>query len=117
MFKKSEKKPDLEFFTIFDSKVQAYDTPTFARNSEDLIRQILNMFKDPQQSQNKFLINAEDFSIFRCGSYDRSTGIISSQNLEHVANMHDLRAMATPTQAQWNQKLDERRHLEGIVPT
>lgn len=52
------------------------------------------MLKDPAQSKNKYLLNAEDYSIFRIGSYSKTTGIIQSQNLEHVANMHDLRAMA-----------------------
>lgn len=97
-----DKKSDLEFFTIFDSKSQSYDVPTFAMNKNVLMRDIINMFKDPQQSKNKFLLNAEDYSLFKIGSYDKTTGQVTSHNLEHIANMHDLRAMAQET---------------GIVPT
>lgn len=97
-----DKKSDLEFFTIFDSKSQSYDVPTFAMNKNVLMRDIINMFKDPQQSKNKFLLNAEDYSLFKIGSYNKTTGQVTSHNLEHIANMHDLRAMAQET---------------GIVPT
>lgn len=95
--KNSEKNADLEFFTIFDSKTNSYDVPTFAPNQNALIRDVINMFKDPSQKQNKFLLNAEDYSIFRIASYDKKTGQVESCNLEHVANMHDLRAIATET--------------------
>lgn len=91
-----EPKFDLEFFTIYDSKTKSYDVPTFAVNKNDLIRQILNMFKDPSQRQNKFLMNAEDFSIFKIGSYSKHTGTCIPCALEHVANMHDLRSIAQP---------------------
>lgn len=104
--KETEKKGDLEVFTIFDSKSGGYDVPAFAQNKNVLMRDIVNMFNDPQQSRNKFLVNAEDYSIFKIGWYDKSTGQIESHNLEHVANMHDLRAMATPPAEKM-----------GIVPT
>lgn len=69
------------------------------------MRQIINMFKDPTQSKNRFLVNAEDFSIFRIGTYDKKTGIITSTNLEHIVNMHDLRALADPTGPSTHQTL------------
>lgn len=92
------KKPqvDLEMFVIFDSKTQSYGNPVTAPNHHDLQRQLINMFKDPSQSQNQLLLNAEDFSIFRIATFDKKTGILSSQNLEHIANVHDLRALAKP---------------------
>ena len=55
------------------------------------------MFKDPSQRNNKFLVNAEDFQIFRIGSYDRKTGCILSQQPEHICNLHDLRVLALPS--------------------
>lgn len=87
---------DFEIFTIYDSKTESYDLPSFAINKNDLQRQILNMFKDAQQRNNKYLVNAEDFSVFKIGSFDKKTGKIEAHNLEHVCNMHDLRAMASP---------------------
>lgn len=96
MFKKQEQEPDLEFFTIYDSKAQVYERPWFAKNKNVLIREVINMFKDPQQAQNRFLTNAEDYSLYKIAQFDNTTGQVKSQNLEHVANMHDLRAIAHP---------------------
>jgi len=94
---KAKHQADLEVFTIFDTKTGSYEIPTFAINHLDLQRQIINMFKDPQQRQNKFLVNAEDYQIFRIGTYDRKTGQIQTIILEHVCNMHDLRVLAQPS--------------------
>lgn len=94
--KNKDQDPDLEFFTIFDSKSKSYENPTFAPNKNVLIREIINMFKDPKESRNKFLLNAEDYSIFKIASYDKKTGQVAALQLEHVANMHDLRAIAQP---------------------
>ena len=88
---------DLEIFTIFDTKTGSYEVPNLAVNHLDLQRQIINMFKDPSQRNNKFLVNAEDFQIFRIGSYDRKTGCIQTQQLEHICNLHDLRVLALPS--------------------
>lgn len=101
--KKTNHQADLELFTIFDSKTKSYREPTYAPNKDVLMREILNMMNDPGQAKNPLFLNAEDFSIFRIGSYDRKTGELLSQNLEHIANMHDLRALSTPH--------------SGIVPT
>lgn len=88
---------DLEIFVIYDSKSKSYEVPAFAQNADTLKRDILNMFRDPKQAQNKFLVNAEDYSLFKIGSYSKKTGLIEPQNLEHIANMHDLRSLAGPT--------------------
>lgn len=93
---KSDKNVDLEFFTIYDSKTQTYGNPTQAINKHDLLREVINMFKDPSQAKNIYLTNAEDYSIFKIGSYCKRSGLLESQNLEHIANMHDLRALAQP---------------------
>lgn len=101
MFGKSKEKSntEIEIFTVFDSKAATYDFPAFAPNKNTLMRDVINMLKDPQQSKNKYLLNAEDYAIFKIGSFDKLTGLLTSQNLEHVANMHDLRAMAEPDRA------------------
>lgn len=104
--RKSDLRSDVQFFTLFDSKSQSYSNPTFAPNSESMIRELLNLFRDPGQAQNMYLLNAEDFSLFRIGSFDKSTGLLSAHNLEHVANLVDLRASVQP-----------RMQDLGIVPT
>lgn len=94
------KKPqvDMEIFTIYDSKTSSYGNPVHAPNHFDLQRQLINMFKDPSQSQNTLMTNSEDFSIFRIGTYDKKTGRIEATNLEHIVNLHDLKALAKGTE-------------------
>lgn len=91
--KKDKAQADLEYFTIYDSKTESYREPSLAINRHDLIRQIQNMFADPAQAKNVYLVNAEDYAIFKVGEFDRKTGIITSTPHEHIANMHDIRAV------------------------
>lgn len=95
---------DFEMFTIFDSKTGSYEIPSFAINHHDMVRQVLNMFKDPAQRNNRFLVNAEDYSIFRVGNFCKKSGTLQSINPEHIANLHDLRALAQPSvqESSWN---------------
>ena len=101
--KEKQSKPELEYFTIHDSKTGAYKEPMLAINRHDMLRQIDNLFRDPNQKLNQLLTNAEDFSLFKIGEYCKSTGTITSTKHEHIANLIDLRTSAT-------------QHL-GIVPT
>lgn len=84
---------DLEFYSVYDSKAQIYDLPALALNKESLLRDVLNMLRDPRQVRNKYLTNAEDYSIFRIGSFSKETGEITPTKPEHIANMHELRAL------------------------
>lgn len=95
--KNASKNSDLEFFTIYDSKSKIYSRPMSAMNREDMVRQVTNMMRDPQQAQNPYLINAEDFSLFSCAKFSSQTGQIFSEQLEHIVNFHDLRAIAIPS--------------------
>lgn len=95
--KNKEQQPDLEFFTIFDSKSKSYSKPIQEINKDVLLRAIINDFGNPETHKTAHYLNSEDFAIFRIGSFDRKTGTISSQNLEHIANLHDLRALAQPS--------------------
>lgn len=101
MWSKNEQQPDIELFTIYDTKTKTYGQPTQAVNKHDIVRQITNMFKEPEQQQkNVLFINAEDFSLFRIGSYSKSTGMLQADALEHVANLHDLRSLVEIRTAQ-----------------
>lgn len=94
MFGKNKKaSTDLEFYSVYDSKAQVYDLPALALNKESLLRDVLNMLRDPRQVRNKYLTNAEDYSIFRIGSFSKETGMITAQNPEHIVNMHELRSL------------------------
>ncbi|AZL82820.1 nonstructural protein [Apis mellifera associated microvirus 33] len=92
--KKDNKTPDLEMFAIYDSKVGAYQKPTFAPNRHALTRDVINMFKDPAQAQNQYLLNAEDYIIFKIGEFYFKTGELIGHPPESVVNMHELRTVA-----------------------
>lgn len=94
-FQKKEQ-VDLEIFAIYDSITNSYRNPIFAPNHLDLQRAFINQMKDQNQADNQFFTNAEDFSIFRIGTYDRKTGNIQLTNKERVAYMHELKALARP---------------------
>lgn len=96
MFGKQKHQADIELFTIYDCKTKSYREPTFCPNKEVLMREILNMMNDSGQAKNPLFMNAEDFSVFKIGSYDKKTGLIEAHNLEHQFNMHDIKALATP---------------------
>lgn len=95
---KSNQEADLEFFTVYDSKAGFYREPFPAKNKDVVLRDFLNAFKKPEApKENVYYMNAEDYSIFKVGSFTMKTGLMSSINLEHVANLHDLRALAQPS--------------------
>ena len=97
MFGKKVSGAELEFFTVFDSKAKTYAEPFTALNSEVVTRDFVNAFRHPEaKEKNRYYQNAEDFSIFRVGKFDLQSGKIEGQNLEHIVNMHDLRAMVQP---------------------
>lgn len=83
---------DQTLFVMFDSKIGKYELPMMAMNKLDMIRQIENLFKSPDSNKSKYFTNAEDFSLFQCATYNRDTGLVDSDNLVHVANMHDIKA-------------------------
>lgn len=95
--KKSE--TDLDFYTVYDSKAQTYAEPFPAPNKEVLLRDFLNAFKKAsteKPTNNRYYLNAEDYSIFCIGGFDSRTGTMVPKTLEHVVNLNDIRAMARP---------------------
>lgn len=94
---KNKHQEDLTLFTVFDSKSRSYREPVYTENQETLIRDFLIAFKKPSAAENnQYFQAAEDFSIFKIGTYDKKTGKMVLENpMVHVVNMHDLRAMAT----------------------
>ncbi len=96
MFGKQEKQiqVDLEVYTIFDSKTRMYDKPLFEVNGDVLQREVVTLFTKPERENNRYYTNAEDFAIFKIGSYEKKSGTLISHPPEHLANMNDLRALA-----------------------
>lgn len=103
MFKKPEtqkrRQHDRYIYVIYDSKTDSYSEPSFAINDGDLTRQLVNMFQRDNAQDNKYYLNAEDYSIFCAGNYCYATGTIESSQLQHVVNMHELRHAADALRA------------------
>lgn len=94
MFGKKDSQPDYEMFAIYDTKVDSYDMPLYGMNQHDIIREITNRFTDQQRNENKYYRNAEDYQLFKIGSYTKKSGALITQNPEHVANLHELKSIA-----------------------
>ncbi|QXP08604.1 MAG: nonstructural protein [Arizlama microvirus] len=91
MFGTEKPKADLEFFTIYDSKVGVYREPVLAMNQFDVVRQFQNMFTDPSQNRNPYYLNPEDFQIFKIGDFCKKTAKINWHQPEHVVSLHELK--------------------------
>lgn len=108
MFGKKPTNTTLEIFAIYDTKAQSYSDPFLDANVHSFTRSVMNTFR--QQANNRYLVNAEDYAIYRIGSYSNLTGKIATQDPEHVANMNELRAAVQAEQPSNSTQM-------GIVPT
>lgn len=91
---------DQELFVIFDSKAQTYGRPVFVKNKEVLLRDILQLMRDPnERNKNQLCTNAEDFAVYRIGGFTHHDGKIEWHPPEHVCNLHELRALSAPEPA------------------
>lgn len=117
--KKPQPKPDLEYFTIYDTKVGAYRTPMPAQNSDHMMRQIVDMMIDPSQTKNELLVNAEDFQLHRVGVWNFDSGALTGYPPEHVANFQELRYTATQKLKELSPFMPRQQASAdlGIVPT
>lgn len=84
---------DREFFSIYDTKTGIYRTPYLHVNKLDALRELDNLFRDPEHQKAQLVQNAEDFSLFKVGGYDTKTGEIRPIiPPEHIANLNDIRS-------------------------
>lgn len=115
MFGSQKPDPDLEIFTVYDSKVGVYRPPMYSINQFALLREFqTQIFMDPSQSRNELFTNPEDFQIFKIGEYSRRTGTITPCQPKHVANLHELK-----TAVQRSNPSQDSRNVTplGIVST
>lgn len=95
MFGKKDQQADLEMFAVYDSKTDIYTEPLLAINSLDVLREFMNAFQSPEAPQkNKYFKNAEDFSLFKIGTYHRKGGIATGNTPAHIVNFHELKSQA-----------------------
>jgi len=90
--KKETQEPDLELFTVHDSKTNSYKEPFPAPNAAVVLRDFETAFKKANASEvNQYYINAEDYKLFKVGAFYLKNAQLTSFQPEHVANMIDLR--------------------------
>lgn len=91
--KKNEEQPDLELFVVHDSKTNSYREPFPAPNSAVVLRDFENAFKKDNAAEvNTYFINAEDYRLFKVGSFVLKTGTLNAFPAEHVINFIDLKS-------------------------
>lgn len=93
--KKDDNRFDREFFSIYDSKTGIYRAPLLHHNRFEIVREVENLFRDPEHAKAQLVVNAEDFSIFKVGDFDTKTGEIRPTSApEHIVNLNDIRLAA-----------------------
>jgi len=102
--KKTQSSEDLEYFVVYDSKVGRYRNPVLATNRFEIIRETERMMRDPEMRKNELVTNAEDFQVFKIGSWSKTTGQITPCNHEHILNLHELKTIAMRQQDVDNQR-------------
>ena len=74
----------LRVYTIYDSKVEAYKTPFFARTHGEAIRMVTDaVFTDGHE----FAKYAEDYTLFYMCEYDDETGFFLRENEAILTNL------------------------------
>lgn len=85
--------PDAQYFAFYDTKVKLYRNPMLANSEWEIIRDYQSLCQNPKAGELPDIItNAEDFQLFRIGTYSRVTGQITPCIPEHVVNLHELKS-------------------------
>lgn len=71
----------LKMYNIYDSKVEAWNSPLFYRNRGEATRAFTEAVNDTKCYLNK---NPEDYSFFETGEFDDSTGKVISYPENHT---------------------------------
>ncbi len=78
----------LTIYSVWDSKADAYIQPFFASNDAVAIR----MFQTAaHNTDHDFHLHAEDYTLFRLGTFDQLKGDLLPENLVSIARAHELK--------------------------
>lgn len=78
----------LEIFTVHDSKADAFLQPFFMHNGAMALRAFTTLINTPDHD---FANNPGDYTLFRLGMFDNSTGKIKPTTASAIANGITLR--------------------------
>lgn len=88
--KRNDEKPDLQIFVVYDTKAETYQNPILVKDKWDLIRDFESMCRT--KGDSTLVTNAEDFQIYKIGSYFSSQGKLVPTHPEHVCNLHEVKS-------------------------
>jgi len=78
----------LTIYTVWDCKADAYIQPFFAANDAVATR----MFKTAALNEDhEFHLHAEDYTLFRIGTFDQLKGDLLPENIVSIARAHELK--------------------------
>ena len=77
----------MNIFSVFDSKLNAYMTPFFAKNVGVALRSFSDLVSD---SRSVVAQHPEDFFLFRIGSFSEDSGEIVPETPLQVAKALDI---------------------------
>lgn len=87
---KNQQDPDIFFVSIFDTKAGNFRQPIQVENKYDAIRSYETLIR--KNPDDQLVTNAEDFQLFLIGSYSKKTGVITSHQPEHFANLFEIKS-------------------------
>ena len=105
---------DFGVYVVYDQKAGVYKKPVLVENQVDLIREYEAMCKDPKANQDLVVTNAEDFKMFKIGSFCKRTGRLVAIDSEHIFNFIELRTMVNQKAEQEWLKL-QSKNQEGAL--
>lgn len=77
-----------EVYSVFDAAAQAFYPPIFLATEQLLIREMLKV-RD-KHPEHLFVKHSEQFTVFRLGTFDDSTGQLMDLGQEAVINLKVL---------------------------
>jgi len=83
-----DQKMILKAYTVWDSAADAYIQPFWATNDKVALRSFHTACTD---SGHDFYKHAEDYTLFRIGSFDQQLGDLLPENMVAIARAHELK--------------------------
>lgn len=81
---------------LYDSKTSVYGIPQFHLNEQVFLRGLHNFFQQQSQTpfdkQDQIWTNAEDFSFFKVGEYERESGTLVPCTPQHLVSLHEVKS-------------------------
>ncbi len=78
----------LSIYSVWDSAADAYIQPFFATNDKVALRMFHSACQD---RSHDFNMHAQDYTLFRLGTFDQEKGDLLPENMTAIARAHELK--------------------------